>query len=146
MATNTPPPPASIRTWCSNLLVNAACLEKPFTKSGRERLLGGQTLNPHPPPAHAVRKPLHLFESRNAVPCVELLLAHFKRGWSLEFVGVPPAPDMARSPLQPIFVRAQRVAEGTRPTNYCSIKRSPKAPNAEQLDDICQVRNCRIFV
>lgn len=69
-----------------------------------------------------------------------LLLEHFKRGWLIELHAVPPSPDMARSALQPIFVRAEKMMPGQKPSgsNICSIVRNNAAPNAEQLDEICQ--------
>lgn len=72
--------------------------------------------------------------------CAALLLEHFKQGWLVELHAVPPSPDMARSALQPYFVRAEKIAPGQMPgrSNICSIARNPTAPNAEQLDEICQ--------
>ena len=80
---------------------------------------------------------------RDQTCCAGLLLQHFKRGWLIELHAVPPSPDMARSALQPIFVRAEKMVPGQKPsrTNVCSIARNPTGPNAEHLDEICQASN-----
>lgn len=57
---------------------------------------------------------------------------------------LPPTPDMAGAALQPILATAQRAdlahADEMPPTEIC-FREEASAPNAEQLQDICQVRN-----
>lgn len=69
-----------------------------------------------------------------------LLLDTFRAGWTIEISGVPPSPDMARSPLQPFFVRAVKAElAGASHGIRSLLKPSPKAPNSEQLAEACQV-------
>ena len=55
---------------------------------------------------------------------------------------LPPTPDMAGAALQPVLVTAQRAdlahADELAPVELCFGEDS-SAPNAEQLQDICQV-------
>ena len=70
-----------------------------------------------------------------------LLLDTLRHGWKLELRQVPPSPDMARSPLQPILVRAVKQASADRlPPHIAFVAdRSASSPNAEQLADIAKV-------
>ena len=70
-----------------------------------------------------------------------LLLDALRHGWKLELRQVPPSPDMARSPLQPILVRAVKEASADRmPPHIAFIAdRFASSPNAEQLADIAKV-------
>ena len=70
------------------------------------------------------------------------LLAAFTGPWYVKMQRLPPTPDMAAAALQPVLVSAQRAdlahADELAPVELC-FGGDPSAPNAEQLQDICQV-------
>ena len=70
------------------------------------------------------------------------LLAMFSGPWHVKLQRLPPTPDMAGAALQPILVTAQRAdlahADEMAPVELC-FREDSSAPNAEQLQDICQV-------
>lgn len=85
-----------------------------------------------------------LIEMKIVAGLTGLLLDSCRGGWKVKFASIPPAPDMARSALQPVFVVATKGSD-----DKCwlesTIRPSPRAPNAEQLADICQVTSARGF-
>ena len=71
------------------------------------------------------------------------LLAAFRSGWRLRLQRVPPTPDMAASPLQPILATATRLDAAQQhqaPPVELGFGRDARAPNAEHLAGICGVR------
>ena len=70
------------------------------------------------------------------------LLAAFSGPWHVKLQRLPPTPDMAGAALQPILVTVQRAdlahADELAPVELC-FGEDASAPNAEQLQDICQV-------
>ena len=70
------------------------------------------------------------------------LLAAFSGPWHVKLQRLPPTPDMAGSPLQPLLATVERAdlahADALVPTEVCFGEDS-SAPNAEQLQDIRQV-------
>ena len=104
-------------------------------------------------------------------PAAGILLASFGAGWQLTLHQVPPAPDMATSPLQSFLMVAQRAASsllgdaaqaaeeadglmedvpaddaggsgGRGAAQVCvTFGAAPKAVNLEQVEDVLKVRH-----
>ncbi len=78
----------------------------------------------------------------HSLDCAEKLLAAFSGPWHVKLQRLPPTPDMAGAALQPILVKVQRAdlahADELAPVELC-FSEDLSAPNAEQLQDICQV-------
>ena len=77
----------------------------------------------------------------------EKLLNAFQSGWSIHLHRLPPSPDMAGSPLQPILALVRRCnkQQDGGPESFASLPveldfmEDPTCCNAEQLHDIIQV-------
>lgn len=77
----------------------------------------------------------------------EKLLTTFQSGWYIKLHRLPPSPDMAGSPLQPVLAVVRRCLEQQdgRPESFASVPveldfaEDPSCCNAEQLHDIIQV-------
>ena len=74
--------------------------------------------------------------------CAGKLLEWFSPGWAISLHVVPPTPDMAHSPLQPLLVVVQRAhvdrGPGCAPVRLCFMPPFT-GPNAEQLTDVWKV-------
>jgi hypothetical protein len=77
----------------------------------------------------------------------EKLLGAFQSGWSIKLQRVPPSPDMAMSPLQPVLAILQRCLQqqgdgagslGSAPVEL-GFGEDSACPNAEQILDIIKV-------
>lgn len=70
----------------------------------------------------------------------ETMLSVFQSGWAISLDKVPPSPDMAGSPLQPVLATVKRTEQAELASSVqLSFGHDPASPNAEQLADICQV-------
>ncbi len=69
------------------------------------------------------------------------LLAAFTGPWHIKIERLSPTPDMAGAALQPVLVSVQRAnlahADDLAPVELSFVE-DPSAPNAEQLQEICQ--------
>ena len=70
------------------------------------------------------------------------LLVAFRSGWRLQLQRVPPTPDMAASPLQPVLATATRLDPAQQhqaPPVELGFGPDASVPNAEHLADILKV-------
>jgi hypothetical protein len=82
-------------------------------------------------------------------PCVcgvaGALLGAFKTQWAISLHRVPPSPDMAESPLQPVLAVVRRTSGADdrvlAPPVQLTFATDASCPNAEQLQDIHEVQS-----
>ncbi|CAK0783523.1 hypothetical protein CVIRNUC_006722 [Coccomyxa viridis] len=121
-------------------------------KGGLDALMGEDTPGADEAGAKLLAEVARLLEARKGSVyfCVTLaqshvsrrLLAAFSGPWHVKLQRLPPTPDMAGSPLQPLLVTVERAdlahADASVPTEVCFGEAS-SAPNGEQLQDVRQI-------
>jgi len=110
---------------------------------GSEAIRVHQPLSVTPPSRQYVQSWRGSFHQKSRWKPAGTLLSSLLAGWRIAIHKPPPPPDMARAPLQPLLVVAQRdpqlVAAGSAPPVELKFSAAAGRPDTEQLADAVQV-------